>query len=252
LQRARSSSVPSFSSNVVNWYSLDEEEEGEHQQWILRYSDSEDQAHDAEWAEAWFALDALMHRTCHVATQVHKWREDLRRQKDDFLVILIKDKIDSLSTAHRKWRERSVVRRRDDEEREKTLSLTSDLDNASLQSIIPGTLREGHSWTSESGFLDYTPMRIFDPFFASRLNNWRAIKLLISLIRNPEWAPYDGPRFVTALDLCRTHAALGDEKNFLGAEKAVGLFLAGIAFGGPDVYKVSFPLLRFECDLLMV
>jgi hypothetical protein len=92
--------------------------------------------------------------------------------------------------------------------------------------------------TTESRFLDYTPVRIFDPFFASRLNNWRAIRLHISLIKEPMWGLYDGSRFVCAVDLCRTHAALGSEKNFLGAEKSVGLYLAGLVFGGPDMYAV--------------
>src|SRR5208282_3215638 len=39
-------------------------------------------------------------------------------------------------------------------------------------------------------------------------------------------------------DLCRTHAALGVERNFLGAEKACGLYLAGVTFGGPDMHEV--------------
>ena len=92
--------------------------------------------------------------------------------------------------------------------------------------------------TAESGFLDYTPVRIYDPFFASRLNNWRAIRLHISLIREPMWGLYDGSRFVCAVDLCRTHAALGVEQTFLGAEKSIGLYLAGVIFGGPDMYAV--------------
>ena len=90
-------------------------------------------------------------------------------------------------------------------------------------------------------FLTYAPIRIFDPFFASRLNNWRATQLLISLIEDPMWGLYNGTRFVCAVDLCRTHAALGEERNFLGAEKAVGLYLAGVVFGGPQMYEVGFP-----------
>jgi len=236
-------------------YRLSEEEEGEHQQWILHFTDSTDKAKDAEWAEAWFALDALMHRTCGEAQEVYRLREEMRRHPGDEFSnnLLIKGKIESLSTAHREWRERAIVRKRDEDERKLSLTATlpTDLDNASLQSTHSSTPGEGQEWTSESQFLDYTPMRIFDRFFASRLNNWRAIKLLISLIQNPEWAPYDGPRFVTALDLCRTHAALGDEKNFLGAEKAVGLFLSGIAFGGPDVYRVSSRLKSLNYNMLI-
>ena len=104
-----------------------------------------------------------------------------------------------------------------------------------MQQIITEGSQSGKT---ESKFLDYTPLRIFNPFFASRLNNWRAIRLHISLIREPMWGLYDGSRFVCAVDLCRTHAALGFERNFLGAEKSVGLYLAGVIFGGPSIYAV--------------
>ena len=100
-------------------------------------------------------------------------------------------------------------------------------------------------------FLTYAPIRIFDPFFASRLNNWRATQLLISLIEDPMWGLYNGTRFVCAVDLCRTHAALGEERNFLGAEKAVGLYLAGVVFGGPQMYEVGFPRI-FPCQGFLV
>lgn len=100
------------------------------------------------------------------------------------------------------------------------------------------------SGAAESRFLSYTPVRIFDPFLASRLNNWRAIGLHISLILEPNWGLFNGGRFVCAVDLCRTHAALGAERNFLGAEKSVGLYLAGVVFGGPDMYAVRHMLSR--------
>jgi len=50
------------------------------------------------------------------------------------------------------------------------------------------------------------------------------------------WGLYDGSRFICAVDLCRTYAALGAERDFLGAEKSVGLYLAGVVFGGPSMY----------------
>jgi hypothetical protein len=109
---------------------------------------------------------------------------------------------------------------------------------------------EGQGNNSSSRFLSYAPVRIFDPFFASRLNNWRATQLLISLIQDPMWGLYNGIRFVCAVDLCRTHAALGEERNFLGAEKAVGLYLAGVVFGGPQMYEV-YPLPFFGFFVFM-
>ena len=98
--------------------------------------------------------------------------------------------------------------------------------------------------TTALRFLDYTPVRIFDPFFASRLNNWRAIRLHIHKSNTgADVGLFDGSRFICAVDLCRTHAALESERNFLGAEKSVGLYLAGVVFGGPDMYDVRTTLL---------
>ena len=145
--------------------------------------------------------------------------------------------MDALTKSHQQWRERRVVRKSDEAERVTELfhKVNIDRDGTSRQQTTSSYSQSG---ITESGFLDYTPVRIFDPFFASRLNNWRAIRLHISLIREPMWGLYDGTRFVCAVDLCRTHAALEDERNFLGAEKSVGLYLAGVIFGGPDMYAV--------------
>jgi hypothetical protein len=93
--------------------------------------------------------------------------------------------------------------------------------------------------TDSEGFLSYEPLRISDFFLASRLHTWRAIQLYMSLIEEPRWGVYDSSRVVCAVELCRIHAALGIERNFLGAEKACGLYLAGVTWGGPDMYSVS-------------
>jgi len=145
--------------------------------------------------------------------------------------------LDSLNAAHAQWRNRKVVRNSDDVERLQELmnEANIDRDGASEQLQSSGN-------TVNGAFLGYTPMRILDPFFASRLNNWRAIRLHVSLIEEPMWGRYDGPQFVCALDLCRTYAALGEERRYLGAEKAVGLYLAGVAFGGPKMYAVCLPI----------
>jgi hypothetical protein len=45
------------------------------------------------------------------------------------------------------------------------------------------------------------------------------------------------------VDLCRTHAALGDGRNFLTTGKIWGLHLAGLTFGGLDFHPV-FPMSR--------
>ena len=174
-----------------------------------------------------------MHRTCHAAITVM----DLRTRPGSATDNQIRRILDALAEAHHQWRERRVVKKSDETERVTELfhKVNVDRDGSSRQQTISDPLNSG---TTESRFLDYTPVRIFDPFFASRLNNWRAIRLHMGLIRDPMWGVYDGSRFVCAVDLCRTHAALGSERNFLGAEKSVGLYLAGVVFGGPDMYTV--------------
>ena len=55
-------------------FSLPDEEEGIHHQWIQSNADKEASPDNADWAEAWMALDALMHRTCHAASTVNTLR----------------------------------------------------------------------------------------------------------------------------------------------------------------------------------
>ena len=225
--------------------SLPDEEEGIHHQWIQSNADKEASPDNADWAEAWMALDALMHRTCHAASTVNS----LRSRPGSASESRIQRLMDALTKSHQQWRERRVVHKSDESERMSELfhKVNIDRDGSSKQQT---TSPYSQSGTTESGFLDYTPVRIFDPFYASRLNNWRAIRLHIDLIREPMWGLYDGSRFVCAVDLCRTHATLGAERNFLGAEKSVGLYLAGVIFGGPDMYAVhsrlSIPLTTLE------
>ena len=133
-----------------------------------------------------------------------------------------------------KWRERPIVRRADEAER-----LAEVLHLQKLHLDTPNPLESNSFETASSQcFLSHPPVHISDFFFASRLDNWRAIQLYISLIDQPMWGIHDSARLVCAVDLCRTHAALGVERNFLGAEKACGLYLAGVTFGGPEMYSV--------------
>ena len=174
-----------------------------------------------------------MHRTCHVAALVHS----LRSRRGSGFEIPIPQFIDALIEEHQQWRQRRVVRGTDQSEKmnEMMNKVNNDRDDTSQQQLPTA---EFDSVSTKTAFLSYTPLRIFNTFFANLLNNWRAIRLYIDLIQEPMWGVYDGTRFICAVDLCRTYAALGLEKNVLGAEKAVGLYLAGVVFGGPDMYLV--------------
>ena len=153
----------------------------------------------------------------------------------------VREWIDSLMDAHRNWHERPIVRKAEDAERVSELLQQFYLDGSNVF-VGPSESPEAHplldahsSWS----FLYYPLTYISDNFFASRLDTWRAILLYIGLIQHPMWGVHDGGRFVCAVDLCRTHAALGVERNFLGAEEASGLYLAGVTFGGPDMHEVQ-------------
>ena len=213
--------LPRYSLHYFTYSSVDEKE-GVHHEWIRSHVDTIPD--NADWAEAWFALDGLLHRTCHAAHTVNALRATPGSASERQIHRLL----DDLTRAHHQWRERQVVRKGDDREQLNELMSKVPFDR-------DGTSPANGDTTS---FLDYSPVRIFNPFLASRLNNWRAIRLYIRLIEEPMWGLYDGSRFVCAVDLCRTYAALGAERDFLGAEKSVGLYLAGVVFGGPSMYAV--------------
>jgi hypothetical protein len=176
-----------------------------------------------------------MHQTCHAAMAV----VDLRARPGSASTAKQAELLDSLNSAYAQWRERKAVSQSADVEQIRELMNKANLDH---DDAFRQTPKHDDAGTPNGGaFLSYTPMRTFDPFLASRLNNWRAVRLHIGLIEEPMWGRFDGPRFVCALDICRTYAALGDERRYLGAEKAVALYLAGIAFGGPKMYSVTIP-----------
>jgi hypothetical protein len=180
------------------------------------------------------SLDALMHKTTHAAYEVN----ELRARPGTVSENQIHRLMDSLTEAHQKWRELRVIRNRSENELAAEFYGKVNKSSSTRQFNTPDL----QSGMNQSCFLDYSPVQISAPVFASRLNNWRAIRIHLGLIRDPMWGLYDGSRFVCAVDLCRTHAALGSERNLLGAEKSVGLYLAGVVFGGPYMYAVR-PLL---------
>ena len=169
------------------------------------------------------------YRTCHASVTVISLRSRPGAASESQIYKLIH----SLTMSHKQWRERGVVCKSCGAEVTNEHFRTIDIDRDDVQYTSDDSPRKSEP------FLNYSPMHIYDPFFASRLNNWRAIYLHINLMQEPMWGLYLGTRFVCAVDICRTHAALGAERNFLGAEKSVGLYLAGVAFGGPEMYPVG-------------
>jgi len=88
-------------------------------------------------------------------------------------------------------------------------------------------------------FLWHEPLQVQNPYYAKILNQCRAGWLQASMVLNPIPGPQDSDRFNTAVDVCRTHAALGDLGVIGPAWQS--LFYAGLAFGGRNNYPK-------ECD----
>jgi len=225
--------------------SIAEDQEEFHRQWITLFADRNQGPSASEWALAWFALDNTMHRACHASADALVLRRSntttAASQETDKL---IQSSVDTLLTNHRKWRQRKVVREADAMERQGQLLATMASNMSSgfpFDTILP-TLQQNAPPATPGGtplqFLHYPPERLTNFFYSNLLNHYRSIEIYISLIPKPMWGYPDPWRLECAIDLCRTHAALGEERNFLTTGKIWGLYLAGVTFGGHELYPV--------------
>lgn len=183
-----------------------------------------------------------MHRACHASADAILLRRSSTPQQETDR--LIQSSVDELLTNHRKWRQRQVVREAEELERQGQLlaTFTSTTNSGFPFDTILPTLQQTAPPATPGGtllqFLQYPPERLTNFFYANLLNHFRSIEIYISLIPKPMWGYPDPWRFQCAIDLCRTHAALGEERNFLTTGKIWGLYLAGITFGGHELYPV--------------
>lgn len=177
-----------------------------HRQWVRLSTKTE---FDTEWTLASFALDNLMHRATHVCMKVY----ELRKQHPGQSSIQISKWIQSLLLEHAQWCTRPLILRAQQCEQKV---------NEQSPTFEP----------TEGTFLDYPPLQIYDKFYSNLLNTWRAIYIFIDLIATPEIGPSTNPkRFLNAVEICRTYAALGKDDMFpIG--KVIAVFLSGVAFGG--------------------
>jgi hypothetical protein len=84
---------------------LPREQEGDHIEWIKKYADNDFVLDNAAWAEAWFAVDALMHQTCHASATVC----DLRTRPGTASDTNIRLVLDQLNRVHHEWQSRKVI-----------------------------------------------------------------------------------------------------------------------------------------------
>lgn len=230
--------------------SIAEDQEEFHRKWIVLFADRKQGPAASEWALAWFALDNTMHRACHVSADALALRRSQANQGE--IDLQIQAWVDPLLEAHRKWRQRKVVREADEMERNgQLLSTFTESSYKTLNfSIDVSTIIPTNQPATPDGipvqFLDYPQVQITNSFFSNLLNQFRSIEIYISLIPRPIWGTPDHQRFECAVDICRTHSALGAEKDCLTTGKIWGLYLSGVTFGGEFLYPVHTILRRFE------
>jgi hypothetical protein len=194
-----------------------------------------------------------MHRACHAAQDVKELRQ--LGLPNEFVEPQIQNILDVLHTTHHKWYERSIIRDAEEAEREgrrlfSNLSSTRHKAGFPTQPVLASAIDIAGVFPTTSNdrqpyspfqFLDYPTMLLTNPFYANLLNHWRSIEILISLIKRHIWSDIEPRILHLAIDLCRTHAALGAERNYLTTGKIWGLHSAGVIFGGPDLYPVYHP-----------
>lgn len=164
---------------------------------------------NVEWILASFEMDNLQHRGYSTAKRVHSWREIKDPQRDE----KIRVEYCKLMQGMELWKQRAVVREQEEiEQHAGKVNKPSD--------------------DSQLRFLQHEPLYIKHTYYAKLLNQWRWQSIYNSLIVDP--GPGPGPsshdRYALAVDICRTHAALG-ENAFVGPSWQ-GLFYAGMVFGG--------------------
>lgn len=207
--------------------------------WTDVHVDRDYSPNSAEWASALFALDTLLHRACHVASAVNILRQDSKSNRETE----ISDLLESLVFEHKNWAERLVVVKAKEIEKSGTHTRESESSSSrgDLRPLkIPPKIESSTTARQFTAFLDYPPLYICDSFFMRHLNTWRGVGLHVELILHPIWGKSEDGMVKEAVDVCRTYAALDGGNEFLGSEKAIALYLAGVIFGGPDIYLVFY------------
>jgi hypothetical protein len=221
--------------------SLSNEEDGIQKAWVQAFAGRHNSPHNVEWAEAWFRIDSLMHKGCHLAVSVKRSRQYSEGESESQVSNLIK----SIIKEHHGWLEKNIVSKALEIERASELSSKQHPFEATKQipnsfPIFPSSLSVILNQRKPIPFLDHEPTHINDCFFACRLNRWRAVNLYLALIQERQWLGTNGEAFVEAVALCSSHAAHRGECSPFGSDPAIDLYIAGLIFGGPDMYSVAF------------
>jgi hypothetical protein len=204
----------SMLDNFPQWPPFTSEDEVEDRKWLNTSSGiTKDMSrHNIEWALASFEIDNLLHRTYRFAK-----RSDIYRTSGDpNAEEKVRLEYQELTQQFQAWKQRDVIIQQEE------------IEHFARQNASPST-------DPFLKFLWHEPLHIHDRFYAKLLNQWRAGWIQASTIVHPFTGPEtQGNRFQMAVDICRTHAALGEDGVILPSWQC--LFFAGLAFGGMKVY----------------
>ena len=212
-----------------------------HRRWITKITTAGDAT---EWALSAFALDTIVQKTLIYGIQVYRLRRASASVGNSQSPELTQRKIRSLVGILRSelnlWRERPIIQHtlRCEELAAEISSLTVEISNYTTSSNpVVETINVGNTLTvsdsnDEFRFLHYPKLHIQNSLFINLLITWRAISILISLIEQPRIGWKTCPaRFRYAVEICRSVAALGEDRGRTGSYKHFPIFLTLVAFG---------------------
>jgi len=213
-------SICSVYRDDASFPSLDSSQEKEDRKWLTQASgvSKHMSMENVEWTLVSFELDNLSHRAYSMAKRSNDLRESGDPEAEDKIRVDYRVVLQGLEL----WKQRAIIRRQEEVER---------YARQVNQPFSDPALR----------FLYHEPLNVQNTYYAKLLNQWRMLCIWSSLSVHPFPGPEPMPhnRYSLAVDICKTHAALGKEANVGPSWQC--LFYAGMALGG----KKRYPL---ECE----
>jgi hypothetical protein len=185
-----------------------------------------------EWVLSAFALDNLIHKAYTLAVRIRS----IRKQKGNTQEVDQKvwSVVGQLKAESRQWRDRPAIQ-------------IAEMAEISAQQTLPSFGPKG------GRFLHYPELRILNPTYADLLNAWRALQIYISLISDPSIGSTSSPyRLGYAIDICRTWAALGNDKSHSIVSKQWLIALTWVALGGYRQHPEEAQWVRKRLEFVMV
>jgi len=199
----------------IEFESIDPTVELEDRKWLTtNIGASQDlSSSNIEWALASFELDNLQYRGYIAAKRADTWRQENDPQKDEKIVVEYRKLMQGLDL----WKQRAIIQEQEEiEQYARQVNTPSD--------------------DPQFRFLNHEPLYIQNIYYGKLLNQWRMLCIYNSLIISPDPGPEPAShdRYNLAVDICRTHAALG-MNAYIGPSWQT-LFYAGMVFAGRKGY----------------